>query len=153
MYMYMYAVFSPDRIEGVVGMRILGGASVHIKAISSTPNPHQSKSSNEEKRGQYRLEHAGGEHWNFQHHRCAQDDLSGGYLIAKVVQNCIKCDISALFMLKLMAEQNKLKWLSGGWADHHDQCGHIPEHTHARLADYIAHACTMCMYMYMYHTL
>ena len=27
---------------------------------------------------------------------CVQDDLSGGYLLAKVVQNSIKCSISAL---------------------------------------------------------
>ena len=29
---------------------------------------------------------------------CAQDDLSDGHLLAKVVQNCLKCSISALFM-------------------------------------------------------
>ena len=31
---------------------------------------------------------------------CAQDDLSGGYHLAKMEQNCFKCSISALFMLR-----------------------------------------------------
>ena len=31
---------------------------------------------------------------------CAQNDLSGRYLLTKLVQNCIKCSISALFMLR-----------------------------------------------------
>ena len=43
----VYTVFSPVLIEGVGGMHILGGASVHIKAIGSTPIPHQSKTSSE----------------------------------------------------------------------------------------------------------
>ena len=30
---------------------------------------------------------------------CTQNDLSGDYLLAKLVQNCIKCSVSALFML------------------------------------------------------
>ena len=36
-------------------MHILGGASVHIKAIGSTPIPHQSKTSSEGIWGQYLL--------------------------------------------------------------------------------------------------
>ena len=48
------------RIEGVFGMHILGGASVHIKAIGSThPIPHQSKTIREKDRGQHRWEEPG----------------------------------------------------------------------------------------------
>ena len=39
---HRHAVFSLVRIEGVWGVHILGGAYVHIKAIGSTPIPHQS---------------------------------------------------------------------------------------------------------------
>ena len=40
--------------------------------------------------------------WNFECgiQGCAQDDLSGGYYLAKVEKNYIKCSMSALAMLR-----------------------------------------------------
>ena len=34
----------------------------------------------------------------------AQDDLSGGYLLAKYSQNCIKCSISVTFYAQMMVQ-------------------------------------------------
>ena len=57
--------------------------------------------------------------YNMEGQGCAQDDLSGGYLLlAKVEQNYIKCGNSALCVLRWWCKIS----LSGGqnyWADHH----------------------------------
>ena len=54
--MYIHTTVSSQvRIKDVLGMNILGGASVHIKAIGSTPIPHQNKNSSRGIRGQYAL--------------------------------------------------------------------------------------------------
>ena len=46
---------------------------------------------------------------------CAQDDLSGSYFLAKVDQNCIKCSISAFFMLRWWCKTrlNVAEWWLG----------------------------------------
>ena len=46
-------------MEGVLGKHILGGASVHIKALDSTQNPQQRNSCTERIMGPISFEYAG----------------------------------------------------------------------------------------------
>ena len=57
---------------------------------------------------------------------CAWDELSGGYLPAKVVQNCSKCSITGLnYSVKPAWVVVKSGWVVVGPTTT-NQCGHIP---------------------------
>ena len=78
---WIKTVFSPVWIKGIIlWMHILGGANVHIKAIGSTPIPHQSKTNTEGIWGQYLLSMLG---------RTLQDGLT--LWMQRFAFGCIEC--------------------------------------------------------------